>query len=94
MNVGNAGGVDGARPIQPSPALKSGDQAYQKASTEKPRTDQVEISSEARVRQKIAEAPAVRSDRIAELKALIDSGQYETDARIAGAVDRIIDESL
>lgn len=93
MNVGQTGGVDGARPIQPSPALKPNDQAYQKAA-EKPRTDQVEISPEARVRQKIAEAPAERSGRIAELKSLIDSGQYETDARIAGAVDRIIDESL
>ena len=93
MNIGQAGGVDGARPVQPSPALRSGEQAYQKP-VEKPRTDQVEISKEARVRQKIAEAPDVRTDRIAELKALIDSGEYETDERIAGAVDRIIDESL
>lgn len=93
LNIGHTGGIDGARPITPSHARPT-EPTKPTAPTEKTRSDQVEISQQARIRQKLAEAPAERTDRIAELKALIESGEYETDERIRGAVDRIVDESL
>ena len=61
--------------------------------------DSVEISPEAQAAQaaeqlsaKIAELPDIRQDRVNELRAKIASGSYETDDRINGALERLLDE--
>ena len=36
--------------------------------------------------------PDIRADRVAELKAQIASGAYETDAKLNVALDRLLDE--
>ncbi|MDP6556758.1 MAG: flagellar biosynthesis anti-sigma factor FlgM [Pirellulaceae bacterium] len=36
--------------------------------------------------------PDVRTDRVAELRAQIASGAYETDAKLDVALDRLLDE--
>jgi hypothetical protein len=57
-----------------------------------PVTDRVEISEHARLLEKLSELPAVRADRVAEVVRLIESGAYETPERIAGAVEKLLDE--
>lgn len=61
--------------------------------------DSVEISPEAQAAQvaeqlsaKIAELPDIRQDRVNELRAKIAAGAYETDDRINGALERLLDE--
>ncbi|MCA8961518.1 MAG: flagellar biosynthesis anti-sigma factor FlgM [Planctomycetes bacterium] len=95
MNVPSTGGVDGARPVQPIRPSSQAERAYRAAeSTPARKTDQVEISTEAKLLNKISELPDIRADKVAELKRLIAEGAYDTEERVRGAVDRMIDESL
>jgi len=58
--------------------------------------DSVEFSAEAQAASqltaKIAELPEMRMDRVNELRAKIASGAYETDERMGGALERLLDE--
>ena len=53
-------------------------------------SDEVTISAKARA----ADAPAtdLRSRRLADIKAAIDAGTYETEAKLSAAVDRMLQE--
>jgi len=55
-------------------------------------TDQVDISSEASFVAEARELPEVRQDRVAAIKAQIEAGLYETDDKLDGALDRLLDE--
>ncbi|HVR75463.1 MAG TPA: flagellar biosynthesis anti-sigma factor FlgM [Planctomycetota bacterium] len=57
-----------------------------------PVRDRVEISEEARLLNKLAEAPDIRADRVEALRELIASGKFETPERISGAVEKILEE--
>jgi len=54
--------------------------------------DQVDISPEARLISQIHDLPEVRADRVAELRAQIAAGVYETEEKISIALDRLLDE--
>lgn len=54
--------------------------------------DRAEISEVAQLLNKLAEVPDVRMDRVQHLRELIASGNYETPERIAGAVEKILEE--
>ena len=54
--------------------------------------DRAEISEIARLMNKLAEVPDVRTDRVQELRELISTGRYETPDKIEKAVDRILEE--
>jgi len=89
MEVQGPGGISGPqridlhrvqaqRPPELNPAGQVGDRA--------------EISEAARLLNKLAEVPDIRADRVQELRQLITSGRFETPERIAGAVDKILEE--
>ena len=54
--------------------------------------DQLDISPEADMVARARELPDVRADRVAELKAAIANGTYETAEKLDGALDRLLDE--
>jgi negative regulator of flagellin synthesis FlgM len=54
--------------------------------------DQLDISDAARLADRVAELPDIRADRVAELRAAIANGTYETHDKLATAVDRLFDE--
>lgn len=54
--------------------------------------DRVEISEVSRLIDKLAEVPDIRMDRVQELRALIQADRFETPERIAGAVEKILEE--
>ena len=54
--------------------------------------DQLEISHEADLASRLSQIPEIRSDRVSELRAEIQSGAYETDDKLNLAVDRLLDE--
>ena len=53
--------------------------------------DQFEISVEARAMTGSEASTGIRADRVAELKAQIASGQYDTAERLDAAVSRMLD---
>ena len=55
--------------------------------------DKVSISPEAGLIAKALAIPEVRQDRILEIQAQLKSGSFETDARLAGALDRFMVEN-
>lgn len=54
--------------------------------------DQLDISQEAVLASRISGIPEMRMDRVAEIRAQIASGEYETDAKLDVALDRLLDE--
>ena len=54
--------------------------------------DQLDISPEADLASRISGMPEMRTDRVAEIRAQIASGVYETDAKLDAALDRLLDE--
>lgn len=55
-------------------------------------TDTVEFSSEANLISQVHNLPEIRSDRVAQLRAEIAAGTYETEDKLDAALDRLLDE--
>lgn len=51
--------------------------------------DQLDISAEA---QLMSQTNEIRADRVADIRAQIANGQYETPEKINSALDRMLDE--
>jgi negative regulator of flagellin synthesis FlgM len=71
------------RPQAPQAAAQSGYVAG---------TDQLDISPEADLVSRVRELPDIRADRVADIRAAIEAGTYETDEKLDIAVGRLLDE--
>ncbi len=89
MEIHGPGGVSGPQRID---LHRVQAQRPAELDASKPVRDRAEISEEARLLNKLAEVPDIRTDRVAELRELIASGRFETADRIARAVERILEE--
>lgn len=54
--------------------------------------DQLDISSEADFVSQARDLPEVRSERVAQIRAQIQSGKYETSEKLDVALERLLDE--
>jgi negative regulator of flagellin synthesis FlgM len=54
--------------------------------------DQLDISREADMVSRMREVPEIRADRVAEIRAAIEAGEYETPEKLEIAVGRLLDE--
>jgi len=54
--------------------------------------DQLDISPEADLVAQVHNLPDIRQDRVAQIKAQIEAGTYETDAKLDVALSRLLDE--
>jgi negative regulator of flagellin synthesis FlgM len=54
--------------------------------------DQLDISHEADMASRIREIPDIRQERIAQIRAEIEAGTYETENRLSAALDNLLDE--
>lgn len=54
--------------------------------------DQLDISQEADMVSRVQDLPEIRADRVAEIRAQIAEGVYETDEKLDVAVGRLLDE--
>ena len=88
MDIGRTEGVGGPGPIQgpkkPAPITPPREIAS---------ADRVEISERAQLISEALSLPQVRSERIDEVRKLIESGRFDTDARLQGALDRFLEEN-
>lgn len=58
------------------------------------RVDRAEFSEEAQLLGKLATLPDVRIDKVAEIRAQIEAGTYETQEKLDIAVQRAVDDLL
>ena len=89
MEIQGPGGVSGPNRIEPqrlTPQRTDGPDVSGKVG------DSAEISEQARLLNKLAEAPSIRMERVQELRELIESRQYETPERIRKAVEKLLEE--
>ncbi len=89
MEIQTTGGISGPDPIQPN-RIPAG--RIRPTDKQSPATDRAEISEHARYMALLREVSPMRRERIVELRKLIASGEFETPERIAGAVDKLLDE--
>ena len=92
MDVSSTGSVGGAGPIRPaflSPAQPTS--AAGPSGLEAPQ-DEVELSAAARMLDRIQSDPQVRAERLAEIRAAIVAGTYETPEKMALAIERLLAE--
>ena len=54
--------------------------------------DQLDISPEASLAAQVHDLPEIRQDRVAEIRAQVEADSYETDDKLEGALDRLLDE--
>ena len=54
--------------------------------------DQLDISPSADLVSRALEAPAIRADRVAQIRSAIEAGNYDTDEKLNVALDRMLDE--
>ena len=52
--------------------------------------DRVELSDHARLLDRLRSMPAYRADKVAEARAAIEAGSYESPARLQAAVQKLI----
>lgn len=55
-------------------------------------TDEVQISSVGQLLGRLSEVPDIRANRVAELRAAILEGRYESEEKLSVALDRLLDE--
>jgi anti-sigma28 factor (negative regulator of flagellin synthesis) len=90
MEVNGLGSVQGASPIR---AVRPAADAAKPAETNSmvPR-DEVEISSVGKMMDELSRSGDVRAERLAQIKAAIDAGTYETVDKLEAALGRLLDE--
>jgi negative regulator of flagellin synthesis FlgM len=88
MNVNGIHSSMAAQGIEPIGNVNAASQAAAPMAT----NDVVEISTAAKLAAKIHEIPDVRAELVAQVKAQIASGEYETPEKIDSAVSRLMDE--
>jgi negative regulator of flagellin synthesis FlgM len=90
MDVNGVGSVQGSFPIKPSrPAAE-----VPRTSQTKPieTNDAVEISPAGKMLEDLSQSTAVRAERLAQIKAAIDAGTYETPEKLEAALSKMLNE--
>jgi len=76
--------ISGPHPMQAAEATQQADSWLG--------VDQLDISPEAELVSRVRDLPDVRTDRVAELRAQIATGVYESEAKLDVALGRLLDE--
>ena len=88
--------INGAGRIDSSEAIRGPQQARaiepQQSTESVHEMDQIDISPAAELVSQVADLPDIRADRVAEIRAQIDSGVYETEEKLDIAMGRLLDE--
>jgi len=90
MSVTGPGHVQGSfpvRPAQPTPPPTPSESTQPSQ-----QTDEVEISSAGRMLDKIQQSGEVRTERLAQIKAAIEAGEYETPEKLEAALNRMMSQ--
>ena len=90
MQINGPAHIHGAQPIN-APHRTAPSQASSASDTHTT-VDQLDISHEADLASRVHDLPEIRADKVAEIRAQIAAGVYETDDKLDTAVSRLLDE--
>ena len=90
MKIQSVGVIHSAQTLH-GPHRAAGPQSSPATST-LAEADQLDISSVADIASRELDTQSFRADRVAQLRAAIEAGNYETDEKIGLALDRMLDE--
>ena len=92
MAVNGLGSVQNPFPIKP--AQPPSPPPVQKSTETKPiaTSDELEISSTGKMLEHLNQAPEIRPERLAQIKAAIEAGEYETPEKLEIALKKMIAE--
>ena len=90
MDIGRTEGVGGPDRIEGN---KRPPKTESSSSGSLPPTDKVEISERARLISELTAMPASRAEKIEQMRQIVESGEYETDERLEGAIDNFLREN-
>jgi negative regulator of flagellin synthesis FlgM len=89
MQIYGPSSIHGAQPIQGPHSVRPAQSAGRPEALQ---GDRVEISEAAQLAAQARDLPAIREDLVARVRSAIADGTYETDDKLAVAVDRMLDE--
>jgi flagellar biosynthesis anti-sigma factor FlgM len=75
-----------------APHNARGSQSIGAANTPAAIGDQIDISAAGQLADKMSAIPDIRQDKVDAIRAALSSGTYETEERLSGALDRLLDE--
>jgi flagellar biosynthesis anti-sigma factor FlgM len=84
MDVKAPGSIQRSMPT--GPAKSAAPAAKNQSTAPAAPKDSVEISTAGQLLDKLSKSPEVRAERLAQIKAAIDSGQYDTDEKLEAAL--------
>jgi len=88
--------VNGVNQLHAAQSLSSPHRANQAAASSASGrswgADEVSISPEADLISQVHEMPDIRADKVADIRAQIARGTYETEEKLSSALDRMLDE--
>ena len=90
MQVNGPGPVSGNTPIGPTESAGAADKP-EATRPESPR-DEVDISEASRMFDQLSQSSNVRAERLAQIKAEIDAGTYETPEKLEAALSKLFGE--
>ena len=92
MQINGPAHLHGAQAINPPHHAARASRASEVQFSSLAQVDQLDISYESDLVSRAHDLPAIRQDRVAEIRAQIASGTYETDEKLNGALERLLDE--
>ena len=92
MQINGAFSVHGAQSIKPSAKSTVTESTNRTEQNIFQPTDEVDFSADVNWVNHVNELPDVRTDRVNEIRAQIQAGTYETEAKLDIALDRLLDE--
>lgn len=91
MDITGPGSVQGAFPVRPAERAKAMPEAA-RPSGPQPARDELEISAAGRAIDNVNQSSELRAARLAQIKADIEAGVYETPDKLEAALDRMFRE--
>ena len=93
MDIGKTDGVGGPGRVDGPNRITRIKMSAAAAASAASKADKVSLSAKASLVSKAMSLPATRMERMAEIKKLIASGKFETDARLEGALQKFFVEN-
>jgi flagellar biosynthesis anti-sigma factor FlgM len=92
MSINNVNNLSSSSPIQKIVSNPIQKQVAADAPAQLPATDRLELSGASHLLQSLKTNSGVRADKVASIKAQIQAGTYDDDAKLDGAVDKLLND--
>lgn len=93
MDIGKTDGVGGPGRVEGPTRITKIKMSAAAAASAASKADKLALTEKASMVSKAMSLPAVRAERMAEIKKLIETGKFETDARLEGALQKFFVEN-